>query len=82
MEDYKNAIRVRCGITIVDSVGASQDRAGTTITRIKIKFVPATAANPEYILNKYQKIISQVSGIHGIKFIPKTLEQVSSTGQD
>tara|TARA_Y100000034_G_C6749421_1_gene333002 strand:- start:301 stop:672 length:372 start_codon:yes stop_codon:yes gene_type:complete len=71
LEDYKNSIRVKCGITIVESDGPSEERAGLLFTRIRMRFIPRMA--PKTALREYTKIISQIEGIKKITFLEQTL---------
>jgi len=75
LEDYKNSLRVRCGITIVDGLGPSQLAGDVVKSPIKIKFVPI-GGNPQKTLKNYIKVVSRIDGIHRIRFLPQTLMKV------
>ena len=75
LEDYKNSLRVRCGITVVDGLGPSQLKGDMVRSMIRIKFVPADG-NPQKALRNYVGIISRIEGINRIRFLPKTLIKV------
>lgn len=74
LEDYKNSIRVRCGITVVDNIGASTERGDVTYSRLKIKF--STEGRPEFVLKKYSKIVSSISGVRRFRLLPNTIKNI------
>ena len=71
LEDFRNSIRVRCGVTTVDSIGMAREQGGRIIAKLRIKF--ATDGQPDYELKKMKSLISQIKGIKNISFIPGTL---------
>ena len=71
LEDYRNSIRVRCGVTIVDGIGASKKEGGRLMSKLRIKF--ATDGPPEYELRRLKKLIAQIKGVRGISIISGTL---------
>jgi len=75
LEDFKNSIRVKCGVTIVENDGPSQERQGLLFTRIRIRFIPR--GTPKKALSSYTRIISQIDGVKRITFLDKTIIKVS-----
>jgi hypothetical protein len=73
LEDFKNSIRVRCGVTIVDNIGSSRTQGGRTITKIRIKFV--SDGSPEQMLDQLKKLIVQIEGVRSVLFISGTLNK-------
>jgi len=71
LEDYRNSIRVRCGVTVVDGIGASRKEGGRLISKLRIKF--ATDGPPEYELRRLKTLISQIKGVRSISFLAGTL---------
>ena len=71
LEDYRNSIRVRCGVTIVDGIGASKKEGGRLMSKLRIKF--ATDGPPEYELRRLKSLISQIKGVRSVHFISGTL---------
>jgi len=77
LEDYKNSIRVRCGVTVVDNVSPSTKRGDVTYSRLRMKF--ASDGPPDYALRKYLKLISSISGVRGANLVPNTLVGITNT---
>jgi hypothetical protein len=71
LEDFRNSIRVRCGVTTVDSIGPARTEGGRVIAKLRVKF--ATDARPEYELRRMKSLISQIKGVRNISFIPGSL---------
>tara|TARA_Y100000310_G_scaffold219068_1_gene220457 strand:- start:609 stop:986 length:378 start_codon:yes stop_codon:yes gene_type:complete len=71
LEDYRNSIRVRCGVTIVDGIGSFRKEGGRVMSKLRIKF--ATDGPPEYELKRLKSLISQIKGVRSISFLAGTL---------
>ena len=76
LEDFKNAIRIKCGVTIVESDGPSEERSGMLFTKVRMRFVPNM--DPKTVLKQYTKIISQIEGIKKVTFLDGSLMKAFS----
>jgi len=80
LEDFKNSIRVRCGVTIVDNIGASKSQGGRTTSKLRIKFV--SDGPPEQMLDSLKKLIVQIEGVRTVSFISGTLVKAEEKWQE
>ena len=77
LEDFKNSIRVRCGVTVVESVGASTDRGGVTYSKLRMKF--AADGPADFALRKYIKLISSIKGVRAANIVPNSLKAIKAS---
>lgn len=77
LEDFKNSIRVRCGVTVVESVGASTDRGGVTYSKLRMKF--AADGPADFALRKYMKLISSIKGVRAANIVPNSLKAIKAS---
>ena len=77
LEDFKNSIRVRCGVTVVESVGASTVKGGVTYSKLRMKF--AADGPADFALRKYIKLISSIKGVRAANIVPNSLKAIKAS---